>query len=381
MARAHEIEALLPSLIGEIYDAALDPQLLPGFITRLRQAFVAGGGTILSYNRLVPEMNFIHWDGYDPTSVASYMEHYFQHDFWEHGIRDVPVGEAATDVMLASAETMQRSEFLHDWLRPNDLLYSIGGVLERTPDAHILMSVLRSPKAGPIATVELDVFRQLIPHVRRALQIRRQLALGGTTSAVAAEGLARLATGAILVDGTARVLFANAVAERFLQAGNGIEAKNGTLVASLRSANAKLQELIGQAVATSAGKGRDAGGALLLPRRAGRPLSVLVCPLNAETMPFGFPSPLAIVFVRDPDKAAVAGVQALRRLFNLTPTEARLAQALVSGRSVDDFAETNRISVQTARTHLKNLMAKTWTRRQGELIALLLNGGIDTQAG
>ncbi len=52
-------------------------------------------------------------------------------------------------------------------------------------------------------------------------------------------------------------------------------------------------------------------------------------------------------------------------------TEAAIAAALASGRSIDEFAASQRISLNTARTHLKSIFAKTGTRRQAQLVALL----------
>lgn len=50
----------------------------------------------------------------------------------------------------------------------------------------------------------------------------------------------------------------------------------------------------------------------------------------------------------------------------------RNAAALAAGKTVEEYAEARGISYQTARTQLKSVMAKTYTNRQGELVALLL---------
>lgn len=61
----------------------------------------------------------------------------------------------------------------------------------------------------------------------------------------------------------------------------------------------------------------------------------------------------------------------LRTLFALTPAEARLCSSLSSGASLSIVAEELDISVHTARVHLKNILRKTGTRRQAELMRLL----------
>jgi DNA-binding CsgD family transcriptional regulator len=66
-------------------------------------------------------------------------------------------------------------------------------------------------------------------------------------------------------------------------------------------------------------------------------------------------------------------VQLLRDWYGLTPAEARVAVLLASGLSLDAIAERLGIGANTALTHLKSIFGKTDTRRQGELIRLLLS--------
>lgn len=63
---------------------------------------------------------------------------------------------------------------------------------------------------------------------------------------------------------------------------------------------------------------------------------------------------------------------ALRELFGLTAAEARFAVALAEGAAVEEIASRLGISMNTARTHLKAILAKTGTNRQAQLVAVLL---------
>jgi DNA-binding CsgD family transcriptional regulator len=63
----------------------------------------------------------------------------------------------------------------------------------------------------------------------------------------------------------------------------------------------------------------------------------------------------------------------LHQLFALTPAESGLANWLLTGRPINDYADARRISVATVRTQLKAVLAKTGMRRQAELVAHLAN--------
>ena len=61
----------------------------------------------------------------------------------------------------------------------------------------------------------------------------------------------------------------------------------------------------------------------------------------------------------------------LKGLFDLTPTESKVAEALTHGLSVKQVSEKYRISNETVRTHLKSIFSKTGVNRQSQLVAVL----------
>jgi DNA-binding CsgD family transcriptional regulator len=57
-----------------------------------------------------------------------------------------------------------------------------------------------------------------------------------------------------------------------------------------------------------------------------------------------------------------------------------VARKLAGGQSINDIATAHAISLNTARTHLKNILSKTSTTRQAELVALVLRSAAATAA-
>ncbi len=69
---------------------------------------------------------------------------------------------------------------------------------------------------------------------------------------------------------------------------------------------------------------------------------------------------------------ASASLGELARLYALTHAEARVLGALVDGQSIAGYCAIAGISVNTAKTHLKQIFAKTGVNRQTELIRMAL---------
>jgi DNA-binding CsgD family transcriptional regulator len=128
------------------------------------------------------------------------------------------------------------------------------------------------------------------------------------------------------------------------------------------------------AVAAAVGE-RAPSPPFVLPRPSGRRgYEVLVSPIRRRLSELRGALAAAVVFVTDPERRAQPPEEVLAALYGLTPAEARAAAALASGLSVREYAEQAERSVETVRTLVKRVLAKTGTSRQAELMALVAAG-------
>jgi DNA-binding CsgD family transcriptional regulator len=81
---------------------------------------------------------------------------------------------------------------------------------------------------------------------------------------------------------------------------------------------------------------------------------------------------LAIGFVTDPDAVSNVDEGLLCNTFGLTAAEARIAQEVLSGDSLEDIARRIGVSENTAKTQLQSVYGKTNTHRQAQLVKLLM---------
>jgi DNA-binding CsgD family transcriptional regulator len=82
----------------------------------------------------------------------------------------------------------------------------------------------------------------------------------------------------------------------------------------------------------------------------------------------------AAMYLSDPERTTPIDPETLSATFELTPKEAAVAVALANGLSVEEVSKTNGTTLNTIRTQLKAIFRKTGTRRQTELVRLLLSG-------
>jgi DNA-binding CsgD family transcriptional regulator len=89
--------------------------------------------------------------------------------------------------------------------------------------------------------------------------------------------------------------------------------------------------------------------------------------------------PFVLLHVYDPSRTVEASEEQLRAIFPFTRVESQLASRLLSGATLLDAAKGLGVTMNTARTHLKSLFAKTRTRRQTELVRLLTTSALVLQ--
>jgi DNA-binding CsgD family transcriptional regulator len=224
---------------------------------------------------------------------------------------------------------------------------------------------------GDFSTSETRLFTALIPHLQRAVQLQLRLAGVDGPPTGMVEMLNRLLQGVLLVDAGARAIFANRAAERMLRADGGVVLGRDGLRAETPCETRLLRRIIADCAQPRDELG-GAGGRLRLSRENRAPLTVLVIPHRAGLAWIDVVRPRAILFITDPEHAAVVRRESLRQDFGLTPAEAGFTREMLKADGLQAAADRLGISLTTARTHLAHVFDKTGTRRQAELVRVIL---------
>ena len=361
------------SLAGALYDAALNPIDWPQVAQMFARSFDADSSAIFELNVAQGSACLFGITGnFDAKSMREYEAYYHQKDLWA-----IEMSKSATGRAMLSHEIVREAEFLNSEIyngfgKRIELFWSVASVVPLEKQFMGAIGIHRPHSARAFEADDKHHLDMLLPHLSRAMLLQRRLQGLTQDNRIVLEALEKLSVGMIAVDAQATLLFANPTAERLLRAGLGLTCRQGCLGAADPTKDGELRRLIQQAGLAALGKPSEAGGVLALPRPAGRPLSLLVCPLRPHALTLGPSVPAALLIFSDPDASPATSTQALIELYGLTPAEARLMAALVDGERLEDYADRHQISINTARTQSKQIFAKTGHSRQADLIREVL---------
>lgn len=192
--------------------------------------------------------------------------------------------------------------------------------------------------------------------------------------------LDRLDVGVILLDAMGRPTYINGRAARIVADNDGLAADRAGVTASSSAETRALKAAIaatthpvtGMAVAERPPE-NAAPNRLYLERPSGlTPLVVTVIPLAGLDDDGAHQSPRAALFVVDPAAPVRIDTHGLGAAYGLTPREASIAALLSRGADLVQAARALGIGVSSAREYLKRALDKTGTRRQANLVRLVL---------
>jgi len=362
------------SLIETIYDAAVDEKLWPRVLEGLLAVTGSQGASFWTMHSAEGlQLPLFEYVNFDPAFVGEYLEYMTPHDPTNQYLAAHPDLRIVHDASFISEAEKDRHMY-YDWqMKYSDSRHRVVGMVSPAPCLQSGIALHRDRGKGDFPAETIAHFSTLFRHVERALEIGFRLGTLGSMQRVSLDLLDRNVLGIVLLDDRGRVIFVNSAAQALGQLADGIALSAGGITLARAPDNRRLQRLIGEALATTNGTGGMPGGAMLAPRPSRkRPFSVLVSPLSRFAFGMTRLHPAVCVVIADPEKRDLLPADRLRALYGLTPAEARLAARLALGDDLRSAAASLGIGYATARTQLTGIFDKTETRRQGELIMLLL---------
>lgn len=364
--------AVADRLITSIYDAALDAAIWPTVMERISDWVIGCGASLVAEDRVNLDAR-LHQDfGFDPNWTKLYVEKYVALNPLPRLGMAYPINEVFTMYDLVSEAEFKQSRFFLEWVKPQGFVDTAVVNLDKTATSFAALVVRRSEREGLFDDAARQRMARIAPHVRRAVLIGKTINFHVSRSSLLAETLSKLTAAVVLLAADGRVVFANDTAEHLLGKGEVIRGGKNHLSATNPVADAALRK----AIAAAAG-GDEALGIFGLSIELGTEQAerwlAHVLPLTGGTRLAAASAYAAVVavFIRKASLDLQWPLDAIEKLFCLTPMEVRILQAVVDVGGAPAIAERYGISEGTVRTHLKSIYAKTGAKRQADLIKLI----------
>lgn len=364
--------ALQHDLIGRLYDAALHEDHWPGLCDAIAAAFGASSAAVLVQPAASGARFLDRSANFDDAALTAYEEQYRQCGLGAQKARQLELSQVYANAATPGDTALDYPGFYAATSQQAGVCYVVGAVFAVSPTELGVLGIQRAGALGDYAEEDKACVRAFLPHLERALQLRSRLAHQGLAEHCSVSALDALGTAVFLLDADLTVLYANPSAAALFGAKAPLCLRGAQLVQTASHGARTLARMVRGAMRSlvpGVGTGAPPPQSLSLPRHGHLPLTLTVAPFALPDGTLGH-KPCAIVMARDPE-AVTASVDVLRQLFDLTPAEASVSQALAAGASLEDIAAASGVSVNTVKTHLHRVYGKTATGRQGELIALI----------
>jgi DNA-binding CsgD family transcriptional regulator len=313
--------------------------------------------------------------GLSAAGVSAYLSDYADKNPWLPGMAELALYQVYNDDQLLPREEASATPFVSEWLlRQGDYSGATGVVILREGGRQMAIEIRYGADNVAARMRAAAVLGEAAYHFGRAFDIikRSRFASGfGYLDSVVED----LPFAVFFVDTDMRIHYANQHGETMRRLGEGpFSGFNGDLRAASDAADRQLREVVqktsmAKRSATSVvqlNHGESGGRYLAIARAASR--GVQHHQLHDAILD---PGPLVMLVVHGSLEVAALPMDLLWRAFGLTESEATLAEALLNGATLADFAQEREVSKQTLRNQLVGVMRKTGTRRQSELVSLL----------
>lgn len=347
-------------LIGAIYDAPLASQPWRDLTHRFRCTFGCSG-TMMKFARRHAHdgrTRFVFdasWDSKESwplyDSTYRYLDPTCDHP--------MAVGAVYGFDQMFSAPSDSRAEQYIRFCRSIGADHALFAFLGEYRGVEAWLSISRDAAGGDFSDEEASAVTALLPHLGRAVDIHARLEAERNTAAVHAAALADLGLGVILLDGKGAIVGTNGLADRLLDRGTAVARDRDRL--KVRGIGpAALRRWLGMA---------GEGQVIVAGEADGDPLHLLIRHWHDEQGDGA--GPAYVVYLDSPADQAVPRVDALRRRFGFSRTEARMAALLASGRTLEEAGVLMGVTSASARTYGKRVLARTGAARQSDLVRMV----------
>jgi len=352
-----------------LYRGVTDAPSLKRALDLAMNMFNCRGAALVSLDAKVPALDFGLIAGVFDDYGRLYLDQFAKIDPAPAVFARLPSGTASTTDRIMTREQRYNDPFVNEFFRPIGLVETLGGTLFGDRGRFSLIGLQRGADRPQFDDDDIARTERMMPHITRALQLRRAFFRVQAKNFGLQAMVDRLAAGVVLLDSEGEAVFVNATMRAIAQRGDGISLdRSGRPMPANLDARRRFEALL---------KNVNQGGAggILTARRShgGVDYVMLVAPSPSSLSELeweGRAHAGTIVLVHDPASRGQGTDEILEHGLRLPKGAARLVAALAADDDLKSFAEREGVTIHTARFHLRTALARSGARTQAELVRL-----------
>jgi DNA-binding CsgD family transcriptional regulator len=272
-------------------------------------------------------------------------------------------GRVYASEALLDAGDPEHQAFRRDVLVPSGL--NITRMMRVVEPSGVNVWLLISRAEGDFEAEHSALLGSLAPFLRTSLRGYVALERARLNAAVAGEAIRRLNFGWLSLDTGGHVLDSDAQGAKLLAESSILrQGQGGRLIGG----SPALDREIAHAVKSLAGDPRGRPRAVILSRDPW--VDMLLVPVHRKSIATAL-EPAMIAYVHGDSWSAADRCDQIAELFELLPSEARLALALSRGMTIAEAAVELGLTIETARNYSKKIYAKMGARGQPDLVRFI----------
>ncbi|HID82430.1 MAG TPA: helix-turn-helix transcriptional regulator [Chromatiales bacterium] len=272
---------------------------------------------------------------------------------------------------IVPQKSMRETPFYQEVLTSLGLEYLMAGVSLFGEDYRTLLKFFRATKQENFSNDEATELGTLMPEIRQMMRFTERLYERMVLETAESKAGAPRGAATIIINTKGEVVHANQVAESLLSEGKILDAKQNHLYAVDDLDSKALSKMMAQALGNTGtpvqdcalvGEGSDVGVHQLL---------ALPVPLEEPPFPWMEALRVAAVVVIDPMRTVKIDPSILKTLYQITPAEIDLVNAMANGIKPVQYAAQANKSVPTVQTQRQAVFQKVGVSNQLELMTML----------
>lgn len=363
---------LSEQFIDQIYEASFVPEKWPALLDGLALAVEGMGGYLFTISQGASAY-------VASEAIAPHVEAFMREGWMAVNGRAARASAIAhpgfiTDLDAFSADELETEPIYRDFLRPRGIGWAAGTHIPIPTGDVLSFNLERETDRGPFERHYVDALDRMRPHIARAAMVSARLGL--EKARAGAEALEALGLPAAVLGGRGQLLACNEMMHELIPT----TVRDGA--ERLEITEKKADALLGTALsALATGIRRDIVQSFPIVGANEKPASVAhLLPVRGSAHDL-FSRMHSILVIMPMPGPGAPSAQVLQALFDLTPSEARIASALADGRSIDAIGVDFGIARETVRSHLRSIFAKSGVSKQSSLVRLLLGITLPGTAG